>query len=300
MTRSTFAKALADTLVLEGGKVDHPADPGGRTNKGITQRVYNAYRARRGLPTKDVYLISDAEVAEIYRAQYADKIRYDDLPAGVDLVVFDGAVNSGPVQSVKWLQRALGNVKVDGSIGEATLSAVAAHPDHDRLIAGIVERRMAFLRALKPWPTFGKGWTRRVEHVKASGQALAMGSVGPKVTYFLGGERKAVVEDARKVPGKGIADALSGGGIVTTTITQVTDAVAPLADKVPSIGTIVAALTAVGVVATVAGLLYRRWASSREAELVDALDLKPVVFTDDPGVAPANDNPPAGDEKAAA
>lgn len=297
--RSTFAKALADVLVLEGGKVDHPKDPGGRTNKGVTQRVYNAYRARRLMVQKDVYLISDSEVAEIYRAQYADKVRFDDLPVGVDLVVFDGAVNSGPGQSIKWLQRALGNVKVDGSIGEATLSAVAAHPDHDRLIAGIIERRFAFLKALKTWPTFGKGWTRRVEHVKASGQALASGSVGPKVSYFIGGEARAFVEDARKVPGKGLADALSGGGIVTTTITQVTDAVAPLADKIPSVGTIVTVLTAIGVAATVAGLLYRRWASAKEAELVDALDLKPVVFTDDPGVAPANDNPPQADRSAA-
>ena len=120
-----FRDALARVLVHEGGKVDHPADPGGRTNKGVTQRVYNAWRTKSYLPLRDVYLISDLEVEAIYRFQYWDAIKGDQLPPGIGYVVLDGAVNSGPKQSAKWLQRALGfePSQVDGMIGSVTLNA---------------------------------------------------------------------------------------------------------------------------------------------------------------------------------
>ena len=98
-----FKEALARVLVHEGGEVHNPKDPGGRTNKGITQRVYNAWRTRSHLPIRDVYLISDTEVESIYRSQYWDVIKGDQLPPGVDYAVFDGAMNSGPKQSVKCL-----------------------------------------------------------------------------------------------------------------------------------------------------------------------------------------------------
>lgn len=119
-----FDRALPHVLVHEGGKVDHPKDPGGRTNKGVTQRVYNAWRSKSNLPPRDVYLIADMEVAAIYRFQYWDAIMGDRLPEGVGYVVFDGAVNSGPKQSIKWLQRALSSLytgKVDGVMGALTL-----------------------------------------------------------------------------------------------------------------------------------------------------------------------------------
>ena len=127
MTTSGFARALPRVLAHEGGYVDDPFDPGGATNKGITFRVYDAYRTRNGLPTRDVRAISATEVAEIYRLQYWDAVKGDELPPGLDYVLFDGAVNSGPSQSIKWLQRALGDVAVDGQIGQATLAAVMAH-----------------------------------------------------------------------------------------------------------------------------------------------------------------------------
>ncbi|SCM74026.1 Secretion activator protein (fragment) [uncultured Pleomorphomonas sp.] len=130
-------------------------------------------------------------------------------------VVFDGGVNSGPGQSVKWLQRALGLKKVDGLVGPQTLAAVNAVDDHDALIAKIIALRDAFLRALKGWKKFGKGWTSRIKQVLAIGQAWARGSVGPEVVYDAAGARKAYASDAKAAPSAAIADAATGGGLVT-------------------------------------------------------------------------------------
>jgi lysozyme family protein len=292
--RSSYAVALPNVLKLEGGKVNHPKDPGGRTNMGVTQRVYDGFRRNRNLPVRSVYDIERHEVEAIYRLQYWDKIRGDELPAGVDLVVFDGAVNSGPLQSVKWLQAALGGgVRIDGVLGEASLAAVKAHPDHDALVAAICAIRLRFLKALRTWSTFGRGWTARVMHVKDTGQALASGSVGPAPVYFLGGEAKGRVEDAKRVRGLGLADATSGAGAGTGIISQITDALAPAADAVPAIGKVVTVLTALGAAALVAGLLYRRWATARQAEIdADLLILPPSM--------PANDNMPSDAESEAA
>ena len=111
----------------------------------------------------------------IYRKKYWTGSRCDDLPAGVDYCVFDGSVNSGVAQSAKWLQRALG-VTVDGHIGDHTLLA-AKDADHAALVRSICDQRMKFLRSLRTFPTFGKGWTRRVNDVRAT----ALGMVGEEV-----------------------------------------------------------------------------------------------------------------------
>jgi lysozyme family protein len=138
--KEDFDTAMPVLLVSEGGLVDNKKDPGGRTNKGVTQRVYNGFRRNSGNPIRDVSLIEDVEVFAIYRANYWDAVKGDELPLGVSYVVFDGAVNSGPMQATKWLQRALG-VKVDGHIGQATIAAAIDHPDHDALIAAMCEQR---------------------------------------------------------------------------------------------------------------------------------------------------------------
>jgi lysozyme family protein len=179
-----FPKAEDTIRVYEGGYSNHPRDPGGATNKGITQRVYDGYRRRRGLPLQSVRDISDAEVSAIYRAQYWDAIKGDELPAGLDLVMFDSAVNSGTGQATKWLQRALKDAKlyrgaIDGDLGEGTLGAVASHPDIDALIADVLARRLGMLQHLSTWDAFGVGWERRVHSALAIGQAMASGSVGP-------------------------------------------------------------------------------------------------------------------------
>src|SRR5688500_17096341 len=95
MAAETYAGALNHVLKYEAGYCNHPADPGGATNFGVIQRTYSGYRKRKGLKPRSVKLIEPSEVAEIYRNDYAMKVRFDDLPPGVDFVVFDGAVNSG-------------------------------------------------------------------------------------------------------------------------------------------------------------------------------------------------------------
>lgn len=174
MAASSFGAALARVLRHEGGYSDHPADPGGPTQKGVTQRVYDAYRARKTLPARSVRLLEDAELTEIYRRQYWDAVRADDLPAGLDYAVFDAAVNSGPAQAAKWLQRAAG-VADDGQVGALTLAAVAAR-DAAGLAAEVCDRRLAMLRTLRTWPVFGRGWGRRVAQVRRVSLALAAGT----------------------------------------------------------------------------------------------------------------------------
>ncbi len=180
MSSRNYAESLKRVLVHEGGKVDHPKDPGGRTAYGITCVVYDAYRSRKGLGKRDVFLIDEKEKNEIYRFQYWDKIHGDELPKGVDYVVFDGAVNSGPVQSIKWLQRALGINPADGMLGEYTLNALEEWDNYDDLIEKICNERMAFLKSLRTWGTFGKGWSRRVEEVRTVGKIMSDNRKAPK------------------------------------------------------------------------------------------------------------------------
>jgi lysozyme family protein len=277
MTAQNFAPALARALVHEGGYANHPKDPGGATMKGVTQRVYDAYRVRRGEPRRSVRLIDDAELKAIYRRQYWDVVKADSLPAGVDYAVFDGAVNSGPAQAVKWLQRALGSIKVDGVVGEATLAAVEAYPDHDRLIALMLARRLAFLEALRTWSTFGRGWSARVAQVRQIGQAWASGSVGPVPAFAAGGNAKATIDQAKALPAKGGADATTGAGIGSTglggVLEQARQQLDPLAASSELIGHVVAALVVTGVLLTVGGVAYRWLAARRARSLADALDL---------------------------
>lgn len=174
MAASSFEAALARVLRHEGGFSNHPADPGGPTQQGVTQRVYDAFRARAGQSVRSVRLLDEAELRTIYRRQYWDAVRGDDLPPGLDYAVFDAAVNSGPAQAAKWLQRAVG-ADVDGQVGALTLAAVAAG-DPAKIAADVCTQRLAMLRTLKTWPVFGKGWGRRVAEVRRVAVALASGA----------------------------------------------------------------------------------------------------------------------------
>ncbi len=170
MTR--FTKTILPIVLRhEGGKVDNPRDPGGRTNMGIIQRTYNGYRSSIGKAHQDVFLIAKIEVAAIYTRDYWGKIRGAKLPHGVDLATFDSAVNSGPRQGVKWLQGALG-VNRDGGMGPVTIKAVSkAHAAP--VVVAMCSARMGFLRRLRHWSTFKRGWTRRVAEIEAKGVAMA-------------------------------------------------------------------------------------------------------------------------------
>lgn len=168
--RHSFALALAGVLAHEGGYVNHPRDPGGATNRGVTQTVYDDWRVASGLTERSVRDITDAEVMAIYKKLYWDKVKGDEMPAGVDYAVFDLAVNSGASRAARFLQDAL-VVVADGKIGPATLSA-ARSADPRALVDKICDRRMAFLKGLAIFDTFGKGWSRRVEDVRAKAKAM--------------------------------------------------------------------------------------------------------------------------------
>ena len=277
--REGFDRALRNVLIHEGGKVDNPRDPGGRTNQGVTKRTYDAFRTRRGLQSRDVFAMVAQERDAVYREQYWNAVRGDALPPGLDYVLFDGAVNSGPSQSVKWLQRGLGSRyggQIDGMIGNVTLAAVEAHPNHDALIRAICDRRLAFLKALSTWRTFGNGWSARVAAVKVTGQAWAMGDAGPEVHYVLNGEAKALIEDATPQPNRGVADAITGAGGAQAALAQAADQLTPMAASSEWIARIVTLLTVAGVLCFAGGLLWRAWASRRADERADVLDLSPV------------------------
>ncbi len=169
MSAATWPTALAAVLKHEGGYVNHPADPGGRTNLGVTQRVWESWTNQ---PADEAAMraLTPELVAPLYRERYWNAVRADELPPGVDLAVFDVAVNSGTGRAGKLLQQAVG-AAVDGSIGPRTV-ALATAADPVATIDRICDLRLEFLRALPIWPTFGKGWSRRVEAVRSEARSL--------------------------------------------------------------------------------------------------------------------------------
>lgn len=204
MTATNFPESLKHVLKHEGGYVNHPRDPGGATNKGVTQGTYNAYRRRKGRSRQSVKRITQLEISEIYKQQYWDRVRGDDLPSGVDNCVFDYAVNSGVGRASKELQRIVKS-KVDGVIGLNTLAAVDGHSPA-RLINTMCDRRMSFLRNLHLWKTFGKGWTRRVKGVRST--SLRMASDTPAPPDVPATEEPTDTDPAPKQPKQGLAGAL--------------------------------------------------------------------------------------------
>ena len=150
-----FDQAFERLLGHEGGYVDHPADPGGATRYGITERV-----ARSNGYTGHMRDFPLALAKQIYRASYWDAVRADDCPPALRFDLFDAAVNSGPVQAVKWMQRAVGVVD-DGKIGPKTLLALKI-ADGPVSAARFNGHRLAFMASLPTWGSFGKGWARRI------------------------------------------------------------------------------------------------------------------------------------------
>jgi len=155
-----FVTSLETVLKHEGGYVDHPKDPGGRTNMGITQAVYEKY-LNRTVTEEEIKNIKIGDVRIIYKENYWDKVKGDDLPSGVDFCVFDWAVNSGVSRASKALQKIIG-AKADGVIGPNTLKAVES-ADSEVIIQQLTEAREDFYKRLSTFDTFGKGWLNRNE-----------------------------------------------------------------------------------------------------------------------------------------
>lgn len=194
--KDNFDPCLAIVLVYEGGKVNDPRDPGGRTNRGVTQRVYDDFRVLRGLPKRTVYEITNAEVNLIYRAGYWEKIKGDDLPRGLDLAVFDPAVNSGPGRALKWLSSARAKAgTVEGQIN------------------AICDTRLSFLRGLGTWSVFGKGWGSRVASVRAKALKMVHGVNAPPILNRKAEAAQTKADNAGKAAGGSIATG-AGGSLV--------------------------------------------------------------------------------------
>jgi len=176
---SNFPEALRLVLKHEGGFVNHRRDPGGATNLGITIGTAKRYGVDMDgdgdTDIIDIKNLTAAAAAKIYKGEYWAKINGDLLPSGLDYAVFDFAVNSGVSRAAKYLQAILG-VSQDGAIGPATLKALEGKNVAD-LINMLCDKRLAFLKGLSTWSTFGKGWSSRVAGVRSS--ALAMSKSAP-------------------------------------------------------------------------------------------------------------------------
>jgi lysozyme family protein len=168
--QSNFEACLAEVLKHEGGYVDHPADPGGATNRGVTKKAWEEYVGHE-VTKDDIKALTVEDVTPFYRKRYWDACKCDNLHGGVDYVVFDVAVNSGPGRAAKFLQEAVG-VTADGSIGPRTLAA-ANDFGPNLIINKMCDRRESFYRSLPTFPTFGKGWLSRCEDVRKKALGMA-------------------------------------------------------------------------------------------------------------------------------
>ena len=150
-----FDTAFKHVLQVEGDYSDHAADPGGKTRYGITEAVARTAGYRGDMRELPLDLAK-----RIYRHEYWDAVRADELPAGIRLVMFDAAVNSGVGQAIRWLQRAVGAAD-DGVLGPRTLAAVGAL-SADSVRMKLLAQRLRFMAGLPNWPAFSRGWTRRI------------------------------------------------------------------------------------------------------------------------------------------
>ena len=161
---SNFDECLKLILHHEGGYVNHPKDPGGETNMGVTKRVYEKWCMENDLQQKDMKDLEFDDVAPIYKTEYWDRVKGDDLHPALALCVFDFGVNAGTGRAAKYLQKIV-NAKADGAIGPATLRKVGMATEAygiKNMVEKYQENRQKYYEKLKHFKTFGRGWTRRV------------------------------------------------------------------------------------------------------------------------------------------
>jgi lysozyme family protein len=168
--KHNWDEAIKHILKWEGGYVNHPADPGGRTNLGVTQRVWEEWTGKPATE-EDMRGLTIEMVSPLYRKRYWDAVRGDDLPSGVDLCVFDCAVNAGVGRASRFLQQAVG-VVADGAIGPKTLEAVTKM-SADEIIEKFCDLRESHYKSLNTFATFGKGWMRRLDGIEAESKQMA-------------------------------------------------------------------------------------------------------------------------------
>jgi lysozyme family protein len=167
--KDNWEKSFELMLESEGGYVNHPSDPGGMTNLGVTKRVWEEWVGRES-NEKEMRSLTPEMVEPLYKRKFWDACKCDDMPSGVDYLVFDFAVNAGVGRSAKILQTAVG-VTPDGGIGPITLAAVKAQEPAE-LVQKFSDAKEAFYRSLNTFETFGKGWLNRVAAVKIKANTL--------------------------------------------------------------------------------------------------------------------------------
>jgi len=171
MAAANYDESLKRLLVHEGGYSNHPSDPGGPTNFGITIHDYRKY-VNPNATAADVRSMPVETAKRIYREKYWNVQRCDELTGGVDCAVFDYGVNSGIGRSGKVLRRLLGLPDNASAVTDDVIAAVRQR-DPKVLVAAICDERLAFLRSLGTWPVFGNGWGRRVREVRAAALVMA-------------------------------------------------------------------------------------------------------------------------------
>lgn len=268
MSTRNFDKKLKLVLRWEGGYVNHPADPGGATNLGVTQKTLSGWLGRPAT-IAEVKALTPAKVAPIYKKQYWDKVSGDELPEGLDYAVFDYAVNSGPAKAAKDLQKVLG-IPSDGQIGLHTLAAIQGR-NVDDLINRLMDRRLAFLKRLKTWKTFGKGWASRVAGVRKEALDFAkdVRVVSPKAVQFasLTGAKADPKDESMFKTSGGQASSLTGLGLVGASASEAADKLwsTGLTEYIQVAQYAFIALTVVGIGIT----LYLTWKKARSEDTED-------------------------------
>lgn len=170
--QGNFAVCLAEILKLERGWSDNPTDEGAATNLGVTQTTWQHWVGKtRVVTTQDIKHLTVADVTPLYRQAFWNAVHADYLPLGIDLVVFDWAVNSGPRVAIQNLQQALG-VSQDGLLGPMTINAATAAPSGP-VIDCMAELRRAFYRSLDAFDAFGRGWDARVDQITTLAHTMA-------------------------------------------------------------------------------------------------------------------------------
>ena len=168
--KHNWEEALKHILKWEGGYVNHPSDPGGMTNLGVTKRVWEEWTGKPATEA-DMRGLTIEMVTPLYKKRFWDAIRGDDLPSGVDLCVFDCAVNAGTGRAARFLQQTVG-VVADGAIGPKTLEAVTKM-SADEIIEKFCDLREAHFKSLSTFNVFGKGWMRRLDGIEAECKQMA-------------------------------------------------------------------------------------------------------------------------------
>jgi len=167
--KENFEKSLELVLQHEGGYINHPSDPGGMTNLGVTQRVWEDYVGHK-VDEATMRSLTKEMVSPLYRKQYWDAVHGDQLPSGADYLAFDFSVNAGAFRCIKTIQRAL-NITADGVIGPVTLKAIQ-ETNAEEFIDNFTDAKESFYKGLANFQTFGRGWFNRSAKSKKAAEGM--------------------------------------------------------------------------------------------------------------------------------